>query len=443
MLNSKAWTPHRVILFSYILLIALGTFLLKLPFSTTRGISFIDALFTSTSAVTVTGLVVLDTQRDFTPLGKAVILLLIQVGGVGYLTMTTYTLVLLRRKVGLKERLLLSESLNYPGIYGLIRFAKRVIPIIFLLELVGFLLLLPSMYAHSKDILHALFDALFHSVSAFNNAGFSTFSNNLMDFRSDVMVNLSVALLVVLGGLGFFVLYELLARVRGEIRHLSTHTKLVVLSSSLLILLGFLVILLDAYRWQELSWKEKLLVSFFHSVTSRTAGFNTIDISKLSEATLFFIANLMFVGASPGGTGGGIKTLTAVVIFLAIYSYIRGRGEVVVFERSIPPRVVYKAMVILSLSFAYTTLASLVISEAERKPLLHSLFEVVSAFATVGLSVGNPQGLSLCADFSPLGKLIIILTMLIGRVGVLSFVLAISGREKESRIRHPEARILL
>lgn len=437
------WTPHRVLLFSYLISILVGSLLLYLPISTTRSISYLDALFTSTSAVTVTGLVVLDTERDLTLFGKFILLLLIQLGGLGYMTLTTYFLITLRRKIGLRERLILAESFNYPSVYGLVRFTKRMLPIIFLVEFLGALLLLPSFLLKIEDPLTSIFMSLFHSVSAFNNAGFSLFSDNLVRFRQDLWLNIVVCLLIILGGLGFFVLYELLLYWRGGVKRLSTHTKLVLLSSLFLILLGFFVLFLDIYGWHELSLKERILASLFHSVSARTAGFNTVDLSKLSEASLFMLINLMFIGASPGGTGGGIKIITASVIFLTVLSYIRGQREVVFLGRRLMDSQIHRAMVILSLGFAYTTLMALFLSEIEGKKLIPILFEVVSAFSTVGLSVGNPQGLSLSADFSPVGKILIILTMITGRVGVLSFMLALAGKGKVSHVSYPEARLLL
>lgn len=437
------WTPHRILLLSYVGMIIVGSLLLYMPFSTTKEVSYLEALFTATSATTVTGLVVLDTEKDFTLWGKLIILLLIQLGGVGYMTFTTYFLIILRRKLGLRERLILAESFNYPGMHGLVRFVKRMIPFILLVEFLGALLLLPSFFSRVGEPAEALFISFFHAISAFNNAGFSTFSNNLMDFRGDLWVNLVVSVLIVLGGVGFYVIYEFILYLKGELKRLSTHTKLVLVSSFLLTLLGFFLLFLDLLGSKELSLKEKLMVSLFHSVSSRTAGFNTVDISKLSEASQFVLINLMFVGASPGGTGGGIKTITAVVVFLAVLSYLRGREEVVAFGRRLLDTQVHRAMVILSLAFAYSTLMAILLTELEGVRLMPALFETVSAFATVGLSLGNPQGLSLSADFSPLGKILIILTMITGRVGVLGFMLALLGKEKPSRVKLPEARLLL
>ncbi len=425
------------------MVIAIGSLLIFSPFSTTKPISYLDALFTATSATTVTGLTVLDTEKDLTTFGKVIVLLLIQLGGLGYMTFTTYFLIVLRRKVGLRERLIMAESFNYPGMHGLVRFIKRMLPLIFFIEFLGALLLFPSFLFKLKNPTEAIFASLFHSVSAFNNAGFSTFSDNLVRFRGDPWVNLVVCLLIILGGVGFYVIYELILYKRGELKRLSTHTRLVLVSSALLILFGFLLLLADLWRFKGLSTGEKIMASLFHSVSARTAGFNTIDLASLSEASQFVLINLMFVGASPGGTGGGIKTITAVVVFLAVLSYIRGRPEVNVLGRRLIDAQVHRAMVILSLAFAFNTFMAVLLAELEGIRLLPALFEVVSAFATVGLSLGNPQGLSLSADFSSLGKILIILTMITGRVGVLGFVLALVGKEKPSHVRLPEARLLI
>lgn len=435
------WTPHRILLTSYLVVILIGSVLIYL--STTRPISYLDALFTATSATTVTGLVVLDTEKDLNFFGKVVVLALIQIGGLGYMTLTTYFFIALRKRLGLRDRLMLAESFNYPGMHGLVRFIKRIIPLVFFIEFLGMLALFPPFLFKLRDPAGAFFASLFHSVSAFNNAGFSTFSDNLMGFRGNVWVNLVISLLIILGGLGFYVIYELILYKRGEIRRISTHTKLVFLSSSFLILIGFIFLLFDLWRFKDMSLGEKVLASFFHSVSARTAGFNTIDIAKLSEASQFLIINLMFVGASPGGTGGGIKTITAVVVFLAVLSYIKGRQDVVVFGRRLIEVQVHRAMVILSLAFAYNTIVAMLLAEIENIKLLPALFETVSAFATVGLSLGNPKGLSLSADFSPLGKGLIILSMLIGRVGLLGFMLALVGKEKPTHVKLPEARLLI
>ncbi len=438
--------PPQIILLSYLALISVGTLLFIAAPTTREPVGLVDALFTVTSAVTVTGLVVLDTGRDLTPLGQALVLLLIQVGGLGYMTLTTFFLVVLGRRVGLRERLILAESLNYPGVYGLVRFLKRVVVFVFLAELAGFLLLLP-VFLGDLPTAQAVFYALFHAVSAFNNAGFSLFSDSLSGFRGDLYMNLVIASLVILGGVGFFVINELYLYGRGAIRRISSHTRLVLSVSVLLVLLGWVGLLLTEWGHERgiwsLGWKERVLSTFFLSVSSRTAGFSTVELGHLSESTLFLTMILMFIGASPGGTGGGIKTTTFAVILLSVLSYIRGTGEVRVFERSIGSAQIHRAMVILSLSILYVSLTNLLIDRLEEKDFLSTLFEVLSAFSTVGLSVGGEGGLSFSSEFGSASKLLIVLSMIVGRVGILSFAIALMGRESKPALRRPEAKLLI
>ncbi len=438
--------PPQIILLSYLALISAGTLLFIAAPTTREPVGLVDALFTVTSAVTVTGLVVLDTGRDLTPLGQALVLLLIQVGGLGYMTLTTFFLVVLGRRVGLRERLILAESLNYPGVYGLVRFLKRVVVFVLLAELAGFLLLLP-VFLGDLPTAQAVFYALFHAVSAFNNAGFSLFSDSLSGFRGDLYMNLVIASLVILGGVGFFVINELYLYGRGAIRRISSHTRLVLSVSVLLVLLGWVGLLLTEWGHERgiwsLGWKERVLSTFFLSVSSRTAGFSTVELGHLSESTLFLTMILMFIGASPGGTGGGIKTTTFAVILLSVLSYIRGTGEVRVFERSIGSAQIHRAMVILSLSILYVSLTNLLIDRLEEKDFLSTLFEVLSAFSTVGLSVGGEGGLSFSSQFGSASKLLIVLSMIVGRVGILSFAIALMGRESKPALRRPEAKLLI
>jgi len=433
-------------LLSYVALIIVGSILFRALPTTRSDVSLVDTLFTVTSAVTVTGLTVLNTEKDLTDVGRWLLLLLIQIGGLGYMTITTFLFITLRKKIGLKERLVLAEALNYPGIHGLVRFLRRVVLFVVLTELAGFILLylwwLPDM-----GYTGAIFPALFHAISAFNNAGFSIFGNNLVGFREDLFVNGVMIALIVLGGIGFFVINDLYLFYTRRVRRLSTHTKLVLSLSVALILLGWLGLMLTELAHYSgvwaFDWKTRFTSTLFLSVSSRTAGFNTVDIANLSESSLFLLMLLMFVGASPGSTGGGIKTTTFAVILLAVISYIRGRGEVVVFKRSITQWQIHRAMVVMALSFLHIGLVNLLIDRIEEKDFLGTLFEVVSAFATVGLSVGSGDGVSFSAQLSPVSKLLIVITMVVGRVGILSFAIALIGREVQSRIKHPEARLLL
>ncbi|NPB07392.1 MAG: potassium transporter [Aquificae bacterium] len=437
--------PARTLLFSFTFTILVGSLLLYLPLSSIRPISYLEALFTATSAVTVTGLTVIDPYADLTLFGKFILLLLIQVGGLGYMTLSTFFLIVLRRRIGLKERFILAESLEYPSLHGLVRFLRRVMAFVLSVELAGGLIL--STHFALIGVEDPLFNGFFHAVSAFNNAGFSTLREGLAEFKSDPVVNLVIAFLVVLGGLGFFVVNDLYLYFTGRVRRLSVHTYLVLYFSLFLIAAGTLGLLFTEWGnekglWGE-SWYGRVLGAFFLSVSSRTAGFSTLDLAQLSESSQFLLMMLMFVGASPGGTGGGIKTTTFLVVLIAVFSFVRGREQTVVLNRSISERQVKRALVIMSLSVFFVTFVNLLLDKIENKDFLYTLFEVVSAFSTVGLSIGTEGGLSFCSEFSALGKVLIMITMLAGRVGILSFALALTGRGRPQHLRYPEAKILL
>ncbi|MCX7770162.1 MAG: TrkH family potassium uptake protein [Proteobacteria bacterium] len=439
-------TPARIFFTVYLTIMFIGGVILYLPFSHTKKITFIDALFTSFSAVSDTGLIVLDTPNDFTLFGKVIILALLQLGGLGYMSFTTFFLLTFGQKISFRDRLILAESLNYPGVSGLIKFIKRVFFFVILFELTGTLLIFISLIK-KFDFVEALWLSFFHAVSAFNNAGFSLFSDNLVSFRGDYLVNFTVASLIICGGIGFFVLNEFYLYYKGELNRISTHTKLVLGTSIYLIVFGSIAVLIFEYNnykglWQ-CNWQERILTAFFTSISARTAGFNTIDLSGFTDATLSLISSIMFIGASPGSTGGGIKTTTFAVIILAIYNYIKGSTTINVNFRRINEEQIYKALVIFSISFIYITLVALYLSKLEKITFTQSLFETISAFSTVGLSVGNGGVLSLSANFSNLGKIIIMATMFIGKIGILSFVMSLTSQKKDIRIKSPETKILI
>jgi len=437
-------SPVRIILLFFLGSIITGVFLLSLPFATTSHLSLLDKIFTATSAVTVTGLIVADTGKDFTLFGKLVILLLIQVGGLGYMTYSTFFL-LTFKKLGHKERLALVETLNYPSVSGILRFFKKVLVYAFVIESIGALGLFAFFLKKGVPAKTAFFIGLFHAVSAFNNAGFSTFSTSLTKFAGSVFINLWMAGLIILGGLGFYVLQDLEHHFFKK-TPLKVHTKMVLLITAILLITGFAWFFFIECNHNEylnnLPLKDKFLISLFTSVTSRTAGFNTIDLSKLSEPSLFFLSLLMFVGGSPGGTAGGVKTTNVMIVLLTIWSYIQGKKEVLFCRRKIGEETIKKALVVLTLAFFVETIITLLISLIDHTPLLYTMFETISAFSTVGLSVGNGGTLSYCANFTPLGKILIILSMFIGRVGFLTFLTALAGKTKESHIKHIEAKIL-
>ncbi len=415
-----------------------------LPFAHNGELKVIDALFTSTSAVCVTGLIVKDTAADFTLFGQFVIMLLIQIGGLGYMTAVTFLSVIRRQKIAHRDRMLLQESLNYPGMEGLVRFLKIVVASIAMIEVVGIAILTLRFWA-DMPFGQALWFGTFHAVSAFNNAGFSLFNDNLMGYSQDIIINLTIPLLIILGGMGYIVIIELSNYYKKEVNRISTHTKIVLTMYILLIILGmFLLLSLEwDHAFKEMSIYHKIMAAWFASVNYRTAGFNTIDLSTLTDSNLFFGTFFMMTGGGPGGTAGGLKVTTVALAFLGMWYTLRGETNVHIFHRSIPSYQINKAYTIIFIASLYVVFSTVVLSEIEKLPFLRILFETTSAFGTVGLSTGNGGVLSYSALFSDAGKLNIMLLMLMGRIGVFAFTIAIIGKATLSRIKYTEGRIIL
>lgn len=415
-----------------------------MPFAHHGTLAFMDALFTSTSAVCVTGLIVKDTPVDFTPLGQLIIMVLIQIGGLGYMTAVTFLAVMRRQKIGHRDRMILQESLNHPGVNGLVRFLKIVFTFILVIEIVGMLVLTLRFWA-DMPLFKAAWYGMFHAISAFNNAGFSLFSDNLMGYRGDLVINLTIPMLIILGGLGYLVLTELYHYQKKEIFRLSTHTKIVLWMSLFLILAGMALLL--SLEWSNAfkaySLGEKLLVAWFASVNYRTAGFNSIDLSTLSDANLFFSTFFMMTGGAPGGTAGGIKITAVALALIGVWYTLRGDTHMHIFKRSIPQYQINKAYAIIFIATAYVAASTVFLSEIERLPFLRTLFETCSAFGTVGLSTGNGGVLSYSALFSDFGKFNIIVLMFMGRIGVFAFTLIIVGKAVQSRIKYSEGKVVL
>ncbi|NWF52891.1 MAG: hypothetical protein HXY47_07415 [Nitrospirae bacterium] len=441
----KRLTPPQKIVLGFISIITLGTTLLMLPFSNTKGCSLIDALFTATSAVCVTGLIVKDIPNDFTFFGHLIILILIQIGGLGYMTFSTLIALIIGKRIGIRERIVIKHELQVENIEGIVKFAKSIFIFTLIFESAGtFILTLRFLrYFEPED---AFLRGLFHSVSAFNNAGFSLFSENLLHFKGDILVNIIVPILIIIGGVGFFVINELYMFFKKEINRLSQHTKIILLTTSILIIFGAtLIFMLEASNPKTfgiLSTKEKIFVSYFSAITPRTAGFNTIDYSLLKTETLFVTVILMFIGASPGGTGGGIKTSTFAIVLATLFATIRGKQNTVIFKRRVPQDVVSKSFLLVTLAAIFCTLSTFSIVTTQNIDYLPAMFEVTSAFGTVGLSIGDGGVRSLSALFSTSGKLIIILSMFIGRLGPLTLAFSIT-RQVVERFRYPEGRVII
>jgi len=443
----RTLSPAQFLAVTFVGLIAMGALILWLPMAAKTGhsIGFIDAVFTSTSAVCVTGLIVKDTPVDFSGFGQLVILLLIQAGGLGYMTLSTTIAVAFGRKLSLQERVTLQEALNVDTRHDLIRFALLVFKTTIVLELVG-AAILTLRWAGEVGLARAAWLGIFHAVSAFNNAGFSLFSDNLASFRGDVTVNLVVTTLIIAGGMGFLTLRELAAG--NGWRKLTVHTKLVLLITGFLLASGALAFLFFEWKNEKtlgpLPVGTKILAAYFHSVSTRTAGFNTIDVGALTGPSVFVTLALMFVGASPGGTGGGVKTTTFGVTVLALWATVRGDREPVLFKRRIGLEMVSKAFFICLMAFLVLNATAMLLLMVEGHALVPSLFETTSAFGTAGLSMGSPGSpLSLSGHFSAAGKLLMVAMMFVGRVGPLTVAVALAARRDRARLRYPEGRVMI
>ncbi len=442
-------SPSQFLAFSFLAFIAIGGGLLSLPLAHAEGRHYgiLDAFFTSVSAVCVTGLIVIDTPVDLSVFGQVVVMLLIQAGGLGYMTLSTVFAAALGRSVTLQERITLQEALNAKDMEGLVRFAGTVLKLTLGFELTG-AAILTFWWAPTFGFGQAAWYGLFHSVSAFNNAGFALWSSNLIPWRGDWVVNLVITGLVIAGGLGFFVWAELL-RGRTQRVKLSVHTRLVLLATGLLLVGGTLALL--ALEWNNaatlagLPVGEKVLAAWFQSVATRTAGFNTIDIGVMTAPSLFVIMALMFIGASPGGTGGGVKTSTFAITLAALWSTVRGENDTVIFKRRLAPELVAKAFFVSLIAFVTMNAAAWLILLTQGRGLLPTLFETTSAFGTVGLSMSeNGAPVSLAAFFTPVGKLLVMAMMFIGRLGPLTLAIAVARRNSaQAKLRYPEGKILV
>jgi len=440
--------PGQVVALAGLAVILAGTLLLMLPWATAPDVHLrgIDAMFTATSAVCVTGLIVLDTPKDFTLFGQIIIMLLIQIGGLGYSTLATLLLLALGQRIGLKERMMMAEALSTIDMEGLVRFVKTIVLITVTIEGIG-ALLLAVRFSFDMDPVRAFYAGVFHAISAFNNAGFSLFSDNLVGYRSDLTVNFVVTTLIMLGGIGFLIFRDALENVRGQRFRFQTHTKLVLAVSVFLLVAGTVGIWMLEWNNRKtlapMATADQVLVSYFHSVSARTAGLNTIDLSHMRDATLYLIILLMVIGGSPGSTAGGIKTTTFGIVCLSTWAVLRQRADVEAFHRRIPNELVMKAICLAILAMATITGLTLLLAYTEGKSFLGLMFEVASAFGTVGLSIGDGGVRSLSALFGDLGKVIIILTMLIGRFGPLTIGLFAVKTPAQAHYRYPESKVVI
>lgn len=428
-------SPPQILTMTFLVAILIGTILLYLPISTVEPISWIDALFTATSATTVTGLVVVSTGNEFTMFGQSVIMVLMQVGGLGLMTFAILIVLLLGKKIGLRGRILIQQSFNQYSLGGMIRLVQVLLFFAFGIELLA-TAILAVRWVPEYGWTYGLFTSAFHAVSAFNNAGFSLWDDSLSAYVGDPTVNIIITLLFISGGIGFTVLYDLWKT--RNFKQLSLHSKVMLTGTLAVNLIAMLFLFVSEYSNMEtigaLPFGDKLWASYFQAVTPRTAGFNSIDIGSMETGSIVLISLLMFIGAGSASTGSGIKLTTFLVIILVTASYLKGKKEAVIFNRAIPSHLLERSLAIVFISMAAVFAGILILSYTEQAPFEWIIFEAFSAFGTVGLSMG------LTGELSTIGKFVIMVLMFIGRVGPVTLAFALARQHRE-QISHPKGDI--
>ncbi|MFC2060887.1 TrkH family potassium uptake protein [Elusimicrobiota bacterium] len=443
--TGKNYNPSRSLIYLFIIVIIFGTLSLKIPGTTVNPISTIDALFTATSAVCVTGLTVKDTGTFFTPIGKVIILLLIQIGALGYMSLASLIVLLLRRGMNIKGKLLVKKQMSGTKSIKLHRFILRVVILTVTLELLGAVVLILRMGNIFDSFFKTAAFGIFHSVSAFCNAGFDIFGKgvSLTPLSGDPVAVMLISLLIIVGGIGYIVIDDVIeyfaARLKKKNHGITVHTKIVLTTTVFLLLFGTIIYYLaesgNPATMGNMALSQKWLMSFFQAVTPRTAGFSMIDTSGLINFSIIFTIILMFIGASPGGTGGGIKTTTFAIVVGNIKSIIQDKEDMSVFKRRVAITTIKNSVAIFSLGIFFIVIVTLFISVFENFSIRKIIFEVTSAFGTVGLSTGITD------DLKTISKLLIILTMFFGRLGPLTIGSAILRKTKKVSYRYPEQEV--
>ena len=433
--------PPVLVMLTFLLTIFIGTLLLMLPDATTAGeeTSLLGALFTSTSATCVTGLIVYDTGLHFTLFGQVIILTLIQIGGLGIMTISSAFAIILGQRLSLKRESIMQNVVGESSQLDMISLIKNVVIVTVTLELLGTLVLYFTYIAKSFSVNQAIYHSLFHSISAFCNAGFCLYTDSLMRYYDNFTINFVITALIILGGIGFPVLKDIQRIINDKFRfkRLTLHSKIVLTATFILLLVGTLSFFISEYNneMKGFSFFNRIYASYFQSVTTRTAGFNTIDTANLSRGSSLISDVLMFIGASPGSTGGGIKTTALVVVFVAVIAMFQGHKDVNIFKRKVSEDIIKKVMALITASIVFLIFMVFLLFLLEPFSFEKILFEAISAFGTVGLSMG------ITSSLSNAGKTIIILLMYLGRVGPLTLMFAISQTKDKSYFTYTQEKI--
>lgn len=440
----KTLTPVQLLSIGYVVIILAGALLLMLPVSSVNGSYqfFIDSLFTSASAVSTTGLIVVDTGTYYSTFGQIVILILIQIGGLGYMLFFVVFAILLKEKLSLRGKKYLREAISRLQTVDLVRFVKLTLIYTALIELIGALGYF-VIFVKKMSFINAAYSSIFHSVSAFCTAGFGLYPDSLTSYSKSLIINFNTFFLVITGGIGFFVLYDLINFVKQKINknkvvRLSLHSKLVLSFTFSLFLFGTFIILISEQTKFSDNIFQNILNAFFQAVSaSTTVGFNTVDITVMSNAGLFVMIILMFIGASPGSTGGGIKTTSFSASILSAIATLKGKSIVSIFKRTINRFTIDKANAQIFVALTSTLLITLILTLTENFSFIKILFEATSAFGTVGLSAG------ITSQLSTIGKLLIIILMIIGRVGPIAIGLFFVSKNGNGNYSYPEEEIFV
>lgn len=436
--STSRLNPSMTVVTSFFILIVIGTVLLKLPIATTQTISWLDTLFTATSAVTVTGLIVVDTGTAFTLFGQTVIMFLMQLGGLGLMTSAVFIFFIFKRKIGMQQRNLIKESLNQDSSGGIIRLVRYLLVFSFSIELVGFIILsikwIPE-FGFSKGA----FYSLFHTIAAFNNAGFSLWPDNLTNYVGDPLVNLAITSMFILGGIGFTVLLDVWNK--KKFKTLTLHSKIMIIGTIVINVIAIISIFLLEYSNPQtlgnLSFGDKVWSAYFQGLTPRTAGFNSIDITALTVPTMLLTVLLMFVGAGSASTGSGIKLSTFIILLLTTITILKGGEEVSLFGRRIKSNAILRAFTLTMISFLLVFVAIFILTITENGSFIAIIFEVVSAFGTVGLSAG------LTSELTTIGKFVIMFVMFVGRLGPVTVASILIARKENSLLRYPQEDVFI
>lgn len=450
--------PTRQIALSFLAVILIGSIILSLPICNNgTPTTYLNNLFIATSATCVTGLVPVVTSEQFNFLGQLVIIILIQIGGLGFLTFLNLLLMMIKKKISLTNKIVLQEALNQPSLNAIPKFVKNVIKYTFIVEGIG-AILLSFVFIPDFGFFKGIYFAVFHAISAFCNAGFDVLgSNSLIGYQTNIIINLVIPGLIIMGGLGFIVWFDIAKTIKKEyqkpskfncrhlIKNFSLHTKIVLIMTLILLFVGMILFYLCEFynpdTLGKLNFFDQLQVSFFQSATLRTAGFASVDMASLYPYTKFMMCIFMFIGGSPAGTAGGIKTVTFAISILMVYNIYHGRKEVTVFARRIPKRLIIRSFAVITIAISLAFTSIFILSISENAPFIDVMFEAISAFATVGLSA------SLTPSLTGIGKIIIIILMYIGRIGPITLIISFARKSYinagKKEVKYTDGNILL